>query len=104
MPLIWLRNDALSGRSKGDAIDIANNNLARLPEKFGTPDLADAAAVQAACKAWYPTRLRGEDLAGYEITPPDLTDPDGRAGDIVFAPVGRHPPADRFKPSQRARG
>jgi len=103
MPTIWLRNDALSGTSKGDEIDIASNNLARLPEKFGAPDLTNVAEVQAACKAWYPTRLRGETLDNYEITPPDVTDPDGRVEDIVFAPVGRHPVNDRFKPSERTR-
>jgi hypothetical protein len=103
MAKIWLRNPALSGVTAGDEIDLDENNRPELPEKFGFPDLTNTTEVQAACKAWYPTKLRGEDLAGYEITPVDVTDREGVAGDIVFAPVGRHPPGDRFKPSTRRR-
>lgn len=104
MASIWLRNPALSSRSQGDEIDIDANNLARLPEKFGRPNVVDVAEVQAACKAWYPTKLRGQDLAGYEITLPDPTDPLSRVGDIVFAPIGEHSGgAPVFRPSDRLR-
>ena len=103
MPSIWLRNPALSSRSAGDEIRIVENNLARLPEKFGFPDLTNNAEVQAACVAWYPTKLRGQTLDGYEITPVDATDPDGAIDDIVYAPIGTFPPARRFKPSERLR-
>jgi hypothetical protein len=103
MSQIWLRNDALSRTTGGDTIETVRDNLPRLPIPFGLPDLTNVAEVQAACEAWYPSKLRGISLAGYEITPVDVTDREGVAGDIVFAPIGAHPVANRFKPSQRFR-
>jgi len=105
MPTIWLRNEALSTATGGDSINLAQNNPPFVSPGFGNPDLGNVAEVQAACKAWYPTKLRGETLNGYEITPVDDSDPQGRAGDIVFAPVGEFADSAgrRFPPSTRNR-
>ena len=105
MPTIWLRNEALSSATGGDSINIEQNNPPFVSPGFGTPDLSNVAEVQAACKSWYPSTLRGQTLDGYEITPVDPEDSVGELGDIVFAPIGEFADATsrRFKPSTRNR-
>lgn len=88
MARILLRQSSLSSKGE-DVIDIPRDNAPSLPEKFGNPDLSNAAEVQASCEAWYPSTLEVGSLDGYVITT--------LGADIGFSPSGRAVEADAFR-------